>query len=66
MQLMYVLYIKNHFDESWHKLIAFSQFKSELYAWLENNWRQYKNGKVPVIEADVYYRSKVKAKKFDK
>lgn len=60
MILLYVLYIKDHFDKSWHKIIAFSQFKSELYAWLEVNWRQRRGGKVPVIEAEVYYRDKVK------
>ena len=60
MILMYVLYIKNHFDKSWHKVIAFSQFKSELEAWLEVNWVQYRGGKVPVIEFEDYYRDKVK------
>ena len=64
MRLMYVLYIKNHFDESWHELIGFSQFQSELYAWLEVNWRQYRNGKVPVVESEYHYKSKVEEGKF--
>lgn len=65
MQMIYVLYIKDHFNKKWHKVKGFSQFKSELYAWLEVNWIQFQGGKVPVIEAEVYYRSKVEKEDFN-
>ena len=60
MQTMYILYIKDHFNKEWHLVRAWSQFKSELYGWLEVNWRQFQGGKVPVVEAEVYYLDKIK------
>ncbi len=59
MIMMYVLYLKMSFDKGWHKVIALSQFKSELEAWLEVNWRQKRNGIVPIIENEFYYNEKV-------
>lgn len=62
--MIYVLYIKNHFDKKWHLVKGFSQFRSELYGWLENNWIQFRGGKVPVIEAEIYYQRKVEKEDF--
>jgi len=64
MRHLYVLYIKNHFDKTWHLLIGVSMFRSDLYGWLENNWKQYRNGKVPVVESEYYYAKRVRNNDF--
>ena len=56
---MYILYLINHFDMKYMKIIAFSQFKSELEGWLEVNWIQYRDGIVPVIEHEVYFKDRI-------
>ena len=55
MILLYVLYIKDHFNKEWYEIKAFSQHRSELYAWIEANWIQYRNGKVPIVEFEGYF-----------
>lgn len=53
--IYYILRIKDTFKDTFIKTIMVSNRKSNCEAWLEENWRQRRDGKVPDIERVIVF-----------